>query len=65
MLRGELILNGRDSFSFQMDPDVMTKTEIDLGRSHRVRSIELTVLEVMDGAVGSSAVGFSEVEVYR
>ena len=65
MLRGELILNGRDSFSFQMDPDVMTKTEIDLGRSHRVRSIELKVLEVMDGAVGSSAVGFSEVEIYR
>ena len=65
VLRGELILNGRDSFSFQMDPDVMTKTEIDLGRSHRVRSIELKVLEVMDGAVGSSAVGFSEVEVYR
>jgi len=65
VLRGELILNGRDKFGFQMDPDVMTKTTIDLGRSHRIRSIELRVIDVMDGGVGSSAVGFSEVEVYR
>ena len=65
VLRGELILNGRDHFNFQMDPDVMTKTEIDLGRSHRIRTIELKVIDVMDGVVGGSAVGFSEVEVYR
>ncbi|MCH2105748.1 MAG: hypothetical protein MK291_03820, partial [Planctomycetes bacterium] len=65
VLRGELILNSRESFAFQMDPDVMTKTEIDLGRSHRIRSIELKVIDVMDGGLGSSAVGFSEVEVYR
>ena len=65
VLRGELILNGRDTISFQMDPDVMTKTMIDLGRSHRIRTLELKVIDVMDGLVGSSAVGFSEVEVYR
>jgi len=64
-LRCELILNGRDTFPFQMDPDTMTKTTIDLGRSHRMRTIELKIIDAMEGGIGSVAVGFSEVEVYR
>jgi hypothetical protein len=64
-LRCQLILNGRDTVQFQMDPDVMTKTAIDLGRSHRIRTLEIKIIDVMDGVVGSSVVGFSEIEVYR
>jgi len=64
-LRGELIINGRETFSWQMDPDTMTKTTIDLGRSHRIRTLDLKIIDTMDGRFGSTSVGFSEVEVYR
>ncbi len=64
-LRGKLIINGRDTFNWEMDPDPMTKTTIDLGRSHRMRSLELKITDTIHGGLGQGAYGFSEVEVYR
>jgi hypothetical protein len=64
-LRGELIINGRETIRWEMDPDPMTKTLIDLGKSHRIRSLELRIKGTLNGNLGDGAFGFSEVEVYR
>jgi hypothetical protein len=64
-LRGELIINGRGSFPFEMDPDPMTKTVIDLGHAYRIRTLEVKITHTLGGVLGSAAFGFSEVEVYR
>ena len=64
-LRGQLIINGRDTIPWEMDPDPMTKTLIDLGKSHRIRSLELRITDTLNAKLGGGAFGFSEVEVYR
>ena len=64
-LRGELIINGHETFSWEMDPHPMTKTVIDLGRSHRIRTLDIRINQAMFGRIGECALGFSEVEVYR
>jgi hypothetical protein len=64
-LRGELIINGRQTIRWEMDPDPMTKTMIDLGKSHRIRSLELRITDTLNAKLGGGAFGFSEVEVYR
>ena len=64
-LRGELIINGRETVPWQMDPDPMMKTTIDLGKSHRIRSLELRITGTLYAKLGDGAFGFSEVEVYR
>jgi hypothetical protein len=48
-----------------MDPHPMTKTIIDLGRSHRIRTLEIRITQSMFGRIGEGALGFSEIEVYR
>jgi hypothetical protein len=63
--RGQLIINGRDTIPWEMDPDPMTKTLIDLGKSHRIRSLELRITDTLNAKLGNGAFGFSEVEVYR
>ncbi|MDP6539956.1 MAG: hypothetical protein QF903_13460 [Planctomycetota bacterium] len=63
--RGQLVINGREEIGWEMDPDPMVKTNIDLGRTRRVRSLELRITEVLNGTLGRNAVGFSEVEVFR
>ncbi|MAF67103.1 MAG: hypothetical protein CMJ84_15775 [Planctomycetes bacterium] len=63
--RGELRLNGKEPIDWEMDPDPMRKTLIDLGRPTRVRSIELRITEELNGTLGGDAVGFSEVELFR
>ena len=64
-LRGQLIINGRDTISWEMDPDPMTKTVIDLGKSHRIRTLEFRITDTLNARIGAGAFGFSEVEVYR
>ena len=63
-LRGELVVNGRVTFPWEMDPDPMTKTTIDLASSYRIRSLEISITETLYGELGNGAFGFSEVEVY-
>ena len=63
--RGQLIINGRTTVLWEMDPDPMTKTMIDLGKSHRIRSLELRITDTLNAKLGGGAFGFSEVEVYR
>lgn len=63
-LKGKLVVNGRSTFEWSMDPDPMVKTAIDLGNSFRIRTLELTIEETLYGELGRSAFGFSEVEVY-
>jgi hypothetical protein len=48
-----------------MDPDPMTKTVIDLGKSHRIRTLEFRITDTLNARIGAGAFGFSEVEVYR
>ena len=43
----------------------MMKTTIDLGKSHRIRSLELHITGTLYAELGDGAFGFSEVEVYR
>jgi hypothetical protein len=62
---GQLLINGRETIDWEMDPDPMTKTTIDLGRTTRVRSLELRITEVLNGNLGSDAFGFSEIELFR
>jgi hypothetical protein len=64
-LRGELIINGRETVPWLMDPDPMMKTTIDLGKSYRIRSLELRITGTLNAKLGAGAFGFSEVEVYR
>ena len=58
-------MDGREAIDWEMDPETMTKTTIDLGRTTRVRSLELRITEVLNGNLGSDAFGFSEIELFR
>ncbi|HJM55933.1 MAG TPA: hypothetical protein QF446_01270 [Planctomycetota bacterium] len=64
-LRVEVFVNGKLDRTIEMDPDAMSKTEIDLGRSRSIRQLELRITEAHYGRVGASPLGFSEVEILR
>ena len=64
-LRVEVYINGKLDRTIEMDPDAMSKTEIDLGRSRSIRQLELRITEAHYGRVGASPLGFSEVEILR
>ena len=64
-LRVEVYINAKLDRTIDMDPDAMSKTEIDLGRSRSIRQLELRIIEAHYGRVGESALGFSEVEILR
>lgn len=64
-LRVEVYINGKLDRTIEMDPDAMSKTEIDLGRSRRIRLLELRITEAHYGRVGNAPLGFSEVEILR
>jgi hypothetical protein len=63
--RVEVILNGRARFELTLDPDPMLKTALRFERLERVRELELRVLSVGGGELGSASVGFAEVEFLR
>jgi hypothetical protein len=64
-LRVEVYINGKLDRTIEMDPDAMSKTEIDLGYSRSIRQLELRITEAHYGRVGASPLGFSEVEILR
>jgi len=61
----EVHINGSLDRTIEMDPDAMSKTEIDLGRSRSIRQLELHITKAHYGRVGASPLGFSEVEILR
>lgn len=63
--RVEVILDGRDRFELDLDPDPMRKSELRLERPERAQEIELRVLEIHGGELGRCSVGFAEVEFLR
>lgn len=55
---------GKQACDYALDLDPLRKTRIPLGGA-RLRSLELEVLELTSGPLGSYTVGFSEVELVR
>ncbi|MDA1264593.1 MAG: hypothetical protein O2816_05895 [Planctomycetota bacterium] len=61
----EVIVNGKERYEVQMDPDPMCKTALVFPKDQRVRELELRILTAHQGELGKSAVGFAEVEFLR
>ena len=61
--RVEVVINGKLRLTFDMDPDALAKTTVDLGKPQTVRTLELHVLASRDRKLGTDAVGFGEVEL--
>jgi len=64
--RVRVVVNGRDGRAGEHDLvlDPLRKTRIPLDGA-RVRSLEIRILELTEGALGTAAVGFSEIELVR
>lgn len=59
----QLVVNDKQELTFQMDPDPLKKTVVELGAPERVRKLRLTILQSLDRTLGTDAVGFAEVEL--
>lgn len=62
--RVEVLVNGRDAYPLELDPDPLSKTELVFERLQRVRRLEVRVLESVGRVVGQDAVGFAEIELF-
>ena len=63
-LAGSVRIGARE-LPFDVSPDVLQKTTVDLGGPRRVRSIEVRVSRVRSGVLGEDPVGFALIELQR
>jgi hypothetical protein len=61
----ELLVNGKDRFSADMNADVLAKTAVALGQTLLVKQLEIRIVATRDRKLGEAGVGFSEVELQR
>ncbi len=61
--RIRVILDEKEQFEVAMESDPLRKTILDFGAERRPRRIEIQVLEVVPGRLGSASVGFAEIEL--
>jgi hypothetical protein len=64
-IKVDVIVNGKEHFAGDLDPDVMAKTTVAFGAVLAVRQIEVRILECRDRVLGKNGVGFSEIELER
>lgn len=60
-----VVVNQKEHFSLDLDPDVMAKSVLEFGAVLLVKELEVRVLECRDRKLGSDPVGFSELELQR
>lgn len=56
-------INKRKPVHYQMDPNPLRKTTIDLGKKHHIRQLEIRILEGAGHGVNASLLGFAEIEL--
>ena len=61
----DVLVNQKEHFLVDLDPDVLTKSTVEFGSTLLVRELEVRVLECRDRKLGTDRVGFAELELQR
>ncbi len=59
----EVVLDGGETFRAELDSDPLAKTVVPFPATRLVSSVEVRIVEVRQGALGTDAFGFSEIEL--
>jgi hypothetical protein len=63
--RVTVVINKTESFTLDLDPDVLAKTTLEFGQAIAVRELEVRLLDCPGRALGTDPVGLSEIELFR
>lgn len=60
-----VVVNQKELFPLDLDPDVLAKTVLEFGALLAIRELEVRIVESRDRKTGSEPVGFAELELQR